>query len=67
MSFVLWQLHNLITANSSDQHVLELVVAIPAGIATYLTILWLFKNDECRLVQQFFVSRRSRRGTSSQS
>ena len=67
MSIVLWQLHNLIAANTSDQHVLELVVAIPAGIATYLTILWLFKNEECRLVQQFFVSRRSRRGTSSQS
>jgi putative peptidoglycan lipid II flippase len=65
MSFVLWQLNNSITASTSAQHIVELMVIIPAGIITYVAVLWFFKNEECRSVQQYVASRSTRRSTSS--
>ena len=57
MSLVLWQLDNFITANTSAQHIVELMITIPLGVVTYLSLLWFFKNEECRTVQQYLVSR----------
>jgi len=33
------------------------MITFPLGVVTYLSILWFFKNEECRTVQQYLVSR----------
>lgn len=60
MSLVLWLLERFINWNSSFGHIGELFIAIPAGVAAYIAILWLFKNEECRVMQHSIADRRTR-------